>query len=76
MYLNGMGLRAVERITKVSDTTISNWVRQERENLSNAPELDTVPGVGEVDELLAFCRFKKKIRYGFGLSLTILKKEF
>ena len=59
MYLNGMGFRGVERVTKVSDTTISNWVRQEGENLSDAPELDTIPEVGEVDELQTFVGSKK-----------------
>ena len=49
----------MERITKVSDTTISNWVRQEGEKLSDAPELDTVPEVGEVDELQTFVGSKK-----------------
>lgn len=28
MYLNGMGLRGIERVTKIHHTTIMLWIRQ------------------------------------------------
>lgn len=61
MYLNGMGFRAIERVTKVSHATIINWVKEEGENLSDSPELETVPEVGEIDELQTFVGSKKEM---------------
>ena len=49
MYLNGMGFRAIERVTGIAHTTIMNWVKESREELpgdeSEEPELT------ELDEL-------------------------
>lgn len=28
LYLNGMGFRAIERVTEINHTTIINWVRE------------------------------------------------
>ena len=33
MYLNGMGFRAIERVTGVAHTTIMNWVKESLEEL-------------------------------------------
>ena len=59
MYLNGMGFRAIERVTKVSHVTVANWVEEQGKKLSDVPELETVPEVGEVDELQTFVGSKK-----------------
>jgi transposase-like protein len=43
MYQNGVGLRAIERITGISHNTVGNWVRQAElmlDQFSNTDELD------------------------------------
>jgi len=37
MYLNGMGFRAIARVTDVDHTTIINWVEKAGESLSDEP---------------------------------------
>jgi len=59
MYVNGMGFRAIERIKGVHHTTIINWVKQVGELLPEAYEPDTIPDVGELDELETFIGSKK-----------------
>jgi hypothetical protein len=59
MYVNGMGFRAIERIKGVHHTTIINWVQHVGELLPLAYEPDTIPEVGELDELETFIGSKK-----------------
>jgi insertion element IS1 protein InsB len=59
MYVNGMGFRAIERVTGVSRTTIMDWVKQVGKLLPDAYEPETIPNVGELDELETFVRKKK-----------------
>ena len=59
MYVNGMGFRAIERIKGVHHTRILNRVKQVGELLPDAYEPDTIPLVGEVDELETFIGQKK-----------------
>jgi transposase-like protein len=59
MYVNGMGFRAIERIKGVHHTTIINWVKQVGKLLPEAYEPDTIPDVGELDELETFIGSKK-----------------
>jgi transposase-like protein len=51
MYINGMGFRAIERIKWVHCTSIINWVKQVGKLLPNAYTPETIPLVGELDEL-------------------------
>jgi transposase-like protein len=51
MYVNGTGFRAIERIKGVHHTSIINWVKQVGGLLPNAYDLETIPRVGELDEL-------------------------
>ena len=37
MYLNGMGLRGIERVTEIHHTTIMNWIRDAGLKLPDAP---------------------------------------
>ena len=37
MYLNGMGLRGIERVTEIHHTTIINWIKDAGLKLPNAP---------------------------------------
>jgi len=60
MYVNGMGFRGIERVTKIHHTTIINWVKQASELLPNAYELEKTPQVGKLDELQTFVECKKK----------------
>jgi transposase-like protein len=65
MYVNGMGFRAIERIKGVHHTSIMNWVRQVGELLPDAYNPETIPLVGELDELETFVG-SKKIKSGSG----------
>ena len=59
MYVNGMDFRAIERIKGVHHTSIINWVKQVGELLRDAYEPETIPLVGELDELETFIGQKK-----------------
>ena len=60
-----MGLRAIERIKGVHHISIINWVKQVGELLPNAYAPETIPMVGELDELETFVG-QKKTRSGCG----------
>ena len=49
MYLNGMGFRAIERVTGIHHTTIMNWVSESGQELLE-DELGE-PELAELDEL-------------------------
>ena len=52
IYLNGMGFRAIERVTGIHHTTIINWVRESGAEL---PEDESgKPQVAELDELQTY----------------------
>ncbi len=55
----GMGLRAIGRVKGIDHVTIMNWVKQVGELLPNAYAPETVPRVGELDELETFIGSKK-----------------
>jgi transposase-like protein len=59
MYVNGMGWRASERVKGVHHTTIITWVKKVGELLPDAYEPQTIPEVGELDELETFIGSKK-----------------
>ena len=46
-----MEFRGIERVTRVYHTTVINWVKQVGELLPNAYDPETIPEVGELDEL-------------------------
>lgn len=52
MYLNGMGFRAIERVTGIHHTTILNWVKETAQGLPEDEEDHTV--VAELDELQTY----------------------
>ncbi len=60
LYLNGMGFRAIERAMGVNHNTIINWVKQAGSSLPDAPELEEIPEVAQVDELETFIGKKKQ----------------
>jgi hypothetical protein len=59
MYVNGLGFRAIERVKNVHHTTIINWVKQVGELLPDYYDPQTIPDVGELDELETFVGSKK-----------------
>ncbi len=59
MYLNGMGFRAIARVTEIDHTTIINWVKKEGKTLPDAPQEDEIPEITEIDELQTFVGRKK-----------------
>lgn len=52
MYLNGMGFRAIERVTGIHHTTIMNWVKESAEDLPEDEEGQ--PVIAELDELQTY----------------------
>ena len=61
MYVNGLGFRGIERVKGVHHTTVITWVKQVGELLPDAYGPETIPEVGELDELETFVGSKKKI---------------
>lgn len=59
MYLNGMGLRAIERVTQIHHMTIMHWVREAAAILPNAPQVEEIPEITELDELQTFVGSKQ-----------------
>ena len=66
MYVNGMGFRGIERVKGVHHTTVITWVRRVGELLPDAYSPETIPIVGELDELETFVG-SKKTKSGSGL---------
>jgi insertion element IS1 protein InsB len=59
MYLNGMGLRGVERVTEIHHTTVMHWIREAGHRLPDAPEAEEIPEVTDLDELQTFVGNKR-----------------
>ena len=59
MYVNGMGFRAIERVTGVHHNTIINWVKQIGDKLENTPTSKEIPEIFQIDELQSFIGKKK-----------------
>ena len=59
MYVNGLGFRAIERVTGVNHNTIIRWVRKSAIALPHAPEVSEIPEITEIDELQTFVGKKK-----------------
>ena len=55
MYVNGLGFRAIFRVTGVNHNTVICWVRNLAATLPNAPEVQEIPEITEIDELLSLC---------------------
>ena len=51
MYLNGMGIRGISRVTKISHVSILNWIQAAGESLSDEPQGEEIPEITEIDEL-------------------------
>ena len=51
MYLNGMGFRAIARVTEIDHATIINWVKEKGEKLSDDPQDEEIPQRGDGGQL-------------------------
>ena len=60
MYLNGMGIRGISRVTKISHTAILNWIQDAGESLSDEPQDEEIPEITEIDELRSLCGQQKE----------------
>ena len=60
LYVNGMGFRAIQRVTGINHNTVINWVKQAGSSLANVPETEEIPEVTQVDELETFVGKKKQ----------------
>lgn len=58
---NGMGFRGIERVKGVDHTMIIHWVKQVGEHLPDAYAAETIPEVGELDELETSVGSKKTV---------------
>ena len=54
MYVNGMGFRGISRVTGIAHTSLITWVKQVGAYLPDAYDPETIPQVGELDELETF----------------------
>ena len=63
MYVNGLGFRAIERVTGVNHNTVIRWVRKVASNLPLAPSPQEIPEITEIDELQTFVGKKKHKRW-------------
>lgn len=54
IYVNGMGFRAIERVTGVNHNTITNWVKKAGNFLPEGSDYSEIPEVSQVDELNTF----------------------
>lgn len=62
MYVNGMGLRAIERVKGVHHTTVINWVKQVGKLLPDVYDPEVLPEVGEIDELQTYVKKNRQDR--------------
>ncbi len=60
MYVNGSGFRQIERVKGVYHTTIIPWLKAVGKLLPEAYDPQTIPEVGELDELESFVAQKKQ----------------
>lgn len=59
MYLNGMGLRGIERVTEIHHTTVMHWIREAGHQMKDAPESEEIPEITDLDELQTFIGSKR-----------------
>ena len=59
MSLNGMGFRAIERVTGINQNSVLNWVRQSAAALPDDENYE-IPETAQLDELETFVAQKKQ----------------
>ena len=75
LYLEGMGIRSIERLEGVHNTLIIQWIRNMSKLLKKKLDSTSIPedvkdiSILEIDELFSYCK-KKKGGSIFGLLWT------
>ena len=59
MYLNGMELLGIERVTEIHHTAVMNWIKETWLSLPDTSEESELPEITEIDELQTFIGSKK-----------------
>lgn len=60
MYVNGLGFRAIERVTGVNHNSVIRWVRKSAIALPDAPQIEEIPEITEIDQLQTYVGQKKQ----------------
>ncbi len=61
LYVDGINLRRIARILKLTHPTVANWVKAQAQQLPDTPPSPPPPlAVNELDELFTFVGSKKK----------------
>lgn len=68
LYLEGLGFRSIERILKVSNVSVLNWVKAFGNKIEEYRQVDEDIEIIEMDELHTYIR-TKKTTVGSGLLL-------
>ena len=50
MYVNGMGFRAIERVTGVHHTTVISWVKKIAEGIEDYSSSQEIPEITQIAE--------------------------
>ena len=74
LYLEGLGFRSIERILKVSNVSVMNWVREFGKKLDQIKRVEASIDVIEMDEIHTYIEGKKTTA-GSGWLLIGLGKE-
>jgi len=59
LYVEGNGLRRIERLTGVCDNTVINWIKAAALSLPEQPDYQEIPEVNQIDELQTYIGKKK-----------------
>jgi insertion element IS1 protein InsB len=60
MYLNGMGLRGIERVAGIHHTRIIHWIREAGCQIPDAPQqFEEIPEIIDLDQLQTFIANKR-----------------
>lgn len=74
LYLEGLGFRSIERILKVSNVSVLNWVKKFGKEIEAIREPEREIEIIEMDELHTYIQHKKTT-VGYGLLLIGLGED-
>ena len=82
MYMNNVGIRSIERILKVSNVLILNWIKNIGKNIERIINNNDIEkkknkkniNILEMDELYSYVK-KNKIKLRYGLLLIETETE-
>ena len=75
MYVNGVGVRSISRITEISHVTILNWIEQAGKTLPDSYDPKQIPKWGNLmNSKLSWAA--SNTRFGFGRQSITFNLEF